>query len=124
MEELREKKDGIPASVWSRKSLTLKKRGSASRREKIKRLSCTRLLRWLPAPIHWGFLRQLQGRRIWLYLSADRDAAGYSTTLPNGGTPLFSALQFRRDWYNPFHSRPRYMKGGDTAFEEPIFGEE
>jgi len=71
-----------------------------------------------------GVLKAAAGHANLTASWANSQAAGYSTTLPNGGTPLFRALQFRRDWFNPLHSRPQYLKGGESPMEEPAFGGE
>jgi hypothetical protein len=70
-----------------------------------------------------GVLKAAAGQANLIASSTNSEAAGYSTTLPNGGTPLFRAIKFRRDWPNPFHSSPQYLKG-ESAFDEPVFGEE
>ena len=71
-----------------------------------------------------GMFKGAGGQVNLIAASTNALAAGYSTTLPNGGTPLFRALKFQRDLPNPFHLTPGYLKGCETAFEEPVFGEE
>jgi hypothetical protein len=69
-----------------------------------------------------GLLRAAAGQVHLVASAANEQAAGYSTTLPNGGTPLFRAIQFRRDWRHPWQGAPQYLKG-ESPFEEPAFGE-
>jgi hypothetical protein len=45
-------------------------------------------------------------------------SVGYSGSIPDGGSPLFSAIRLRRF---P-RTETRYVKGGDRAFSEPEFG--
>jgi hypothetical protein len=78
----------------------------------------------IPGADPLGVLNALAGNANLIASSKNSEAAGYSTTLPSGGTPLFRALQFRRTPWHPIHLAPEYLKGSDYAFEEPSFGEE
>lgn len=69
-----------------------------------------------------GVLKAAAGQASLMASSSNSEAAGYSTTLPNGGTPLFRAIKFSSG-FNPFKAAtPQYLKGGESAFEEPAFG--
>ena len=50
---------------------------------------------------------------------------GFFTKLPNGGTPLFSALKFSREWWQLGLGKPHgaALKGADNVFEEASFGD-
>lgn len=76
----------------------------------------------LPGADPLGLLKNAAGNLSLKVASTDSLQAAYSTTVPDGGTPLFRALRFRRGLLHPFHSEPQYLKGGDDAFEEPEFG--
>lgn len=78
----------------------------------------------IPGSDPLGILKAAGGHLDLVASSANSQAAGYSTTLPSGGTPLFQALRIRREWFNPAVSKPQYLKGGDEAFEVPSFSED
>jgi hypothetical protein len=69
-----------------------------------------------------GILKAAGGHAEFIASTANSEAAGYKISLPDGGTPLFRAIQFRRDWTHPFSVAPEYLRGSGSPFEEPDFG--
>ena len=51
-------------------------------------------------------------------------SAGITSSLPNGGTPLFHAIQFKKDFIFRRTKTIDYTRGPDSAFVEPTFGEQ
>jgi hypothetical protein len=54
---------------------------------------------------------------------SDKKSAGYSTEVTEGGTPLFQALCFKRTILGVGPRKLQFLRGADSAFEEPPFGE-
>ncbi len=67
-------------------------------------------------------LNGLAGRARLTTSSMSIRTAGISSTLPEGGTPLFRAIRFKK-WWPPDHKTIDFVKGSDAAFEEQPFGE-
>jgi len=49
-------------------------------------------------------------------------SAGIASSLPDGGTPLFRAIQFKESFIFQDSTKIDYVKGPDAAFVEPEFG--
>ncbi len=68
-------------------------------------------------------LEAIEGKASLEASAGGRQSAGYTTTLPEGGTPLFQAIGFKRSWWPFRQDRIDYTKkSGSTVFEEPDFG--
>ena len=66
-------------------------------------------------------LKELAGKTNLVASFSRSRSAGITTSLPNGGTPLFHAIKLRKEFARP--KEIDYVKGPDLAFEEPMFGE-
>lgn len=67
-------------------------------------------------------LKELAGKANLTASFSGSRSAGITASLPNGGTPLFRAIQIRKDLLSS-NIGIDYVKGADLAFEEPTFGE-
>jgi hypothetical protein len=68
--------------------------------------------------------RGLAGRAKLAASSMSIWSAGISTTLPEGGTPLFRAIRFNpKRWWRREDNTIDFLKGSDPDFEEQSFGE-
>jgi hypothetical protein len=54
---------------------------------------------------------------------SEKKSAGYSTEVTDGGTPLFQALRFKRTILGLGPQKLQFLKGANSSFEEPAFGE-
>jgi hypothetical protein len=79
----------------------------------------------LPAAVP-DSLKQLVGDAEIAASLGCQNFSGFFTKLPTGGTPLFSALAFKKAWWQLGLGKPEgvMLKGEDQVFEEPVFGEE
>ena len=69
-------------------------------------------------------LRGLAARAKLGASSMSTRSAGISTTLPEGGTPLFRAIRFNpKRWWRREDNTIDFIKGSDPDFEEQTFGE-
>jgi hypothetical protein len=69
-------------------------------------------------------LKELAGKANLVVSFSGVRSGGITSSLSEGGTPLFRAIQFKKE--GPIYRRRTtidYLKGADSAFEEPAFGE-
>jgi len=67
-------------------------------------------------------LKELAGKANLVASFSGSRSAGITASLPDGGTPLFRAIQLKKSFMRN-HTTIDYVMGPDLAFEGPTFGE-